>query len=370
MTKFLFLFFILLVGMNAYCSDTTFVLLPVEKKDSSKIKRFKVLGLPLFFFTPETKFGGGAAGLATFSFKKDSAFTRPSSLQFGVAFTQLKQVLIYLPFQLWLKNEQWNVNGELGYYKYNFYYYGIGTNVKASSRERYDVLFPRVKLSVLKQLKKNWYLGGRYFFDGFKITGTTPNGMLANKTEPGSEGGIVSTLGLVFKIDSRDFQFNASKGVFLETALQLDSKLWGASFEHIRWTFDYARYKKFSWGHVLAGNIYASFGNGTVPFYQMAVLGGTKKMRGFYEGRFRDKNMWMLQGEYRATLWKRFGLVAFATVGDVASRVGAFELKTIKVAYGTGLRVLIDKKQRINVRLDIGWADPKPNFYLTLTEAF
>jgi hypothetical protein len=343
---------------------------PTIENDSIKKARFKVLGLPLFFFTPETKFGGGAAGLSTFNFKKDTGSTRASSIQFGVAFTQLKQILIYLPFQLWLQNEKWNVNGELGYYKYNFYYYGIGTSAKPSNQERYDVLFPRIKLSVLKQIKKNWYFGGRYFYDGFKITGVENGGKLSQQTEPGSKGGRVSTIGLVFKIDSRDYQFNATKGVFLETALQHDNKIWGASFEHIRLTFDYARYKKFNFGHVLAGNIFTSFGNGTVPFYQMAVLGGTKKMRGFYEGRYRDKNMWMLQGEYRATLWKRFGMVAFATLGDVSDRISSFKANTVKIAYGTGLRVMIDKKQKINVRLDIAWADPKPNFYLTLTEAF
>lgn len=340
----------------------------ITPSDSSA-KNLKIIGLPLVFYTPETKLGFGASGISTFRLKKDS-LSRVSSVQFGIAFTQMKQVLVYLPFQLWFKSDLWNINGELGYYKYNYFYYGVGTNSLFKNQERYDVNYPRVRLNVLKEIKKNHYFGFRYNFDNYAINKLESGGSLSQNLVPGSFGGVVSSLGLVYKIDSRDYQFNATKGIFFETALQHDSKIWGASFEHIRLTFDYSRYKQLKWKHVVAGNLFTSFGNGAVPFYQMALLGGGKKMRGFYEGRFRDKNAWTLQGEYRATIWKRIGMVAFLSVGDVANRVSAFKFQTIKVAYGTGLRVLIDKNQKINLRIDVAWAEPKPNFYLTLTEAF
>lgn len=363
------LFFLLLVAFsssNLIASERDSI--NKNPVDTSS-KSLKIIGLPLVFYTPETKLGFGASGISTFKMKEDS-LSRISSIQFGLAFTQMKQVLVYLPFQLWLKSDLWNINGELGYYKYNYFYYGIGTNSSFENQERYDVNYPRLRLNVLKQLKKNHYLGFRYFFDNYSIKKREPEGSLSQNIVPGSAGGVVSSLGLVYKIDSRDYQFNATKGIYFETALQLDNKIWGASFEHIRLTIDYSRYKQLKWKHIVAGNLFTSFGNGTVPFYQMALLGGGKKMRGFYEGRFRDKNAWTLQGEYRATIWKRIGMVAFLSVGDVASRVGAFKFQTIKVAYGTGLRVLIDKNQKINLRLDVAWAEPKPNFYLTLTEAF
>jgi hypothetical protein len=67
-------------------------------------KNYKILLLPLFFYTPETKFGIGVASLVTFKFKKDSKIAKPSNVELGFAYTQYKQVLLY-PFNFGLKME-------------------------------------------------------------------------------------------------------------------------------------------------------------------------------------------------------------------------------------------------------------------------
>ena len=42
--------------------------------------RLKIIGLPIVFYSPDTKFGGGAGGLLTFNFKSDSIGARRSIL--------------------------------------------------------------------------------------------------------------------------------------------------------------------------------------------------------------------------------------------------------------------------------------------------
>ncbi len=371
--KLLFLFFMCVVTTNFYGKSATLLYsdnLELFKKDTTKNKRYKVIAIPLFFYVPETKFGGGAAGLVTFRFKKDSITTRPSSVQFGVAFTQLKQTLIYLPFQLWLKNEAFNIFGEVGYYKYNFFFWGIGNKQAYNLQELYDVVFPRIKLNALKRIAPYTYAGVKYNFDDFRVTRVDSAGLLSKGDIVGSNGGMVSSLGLVFKYDSRDNLFYPTKGYFVELSFQVDNKVIGSSFNNSRLFFDAATYFTTKFKHTLAVNAYSIVGDGVIPFNQMALLGGTKKMRGFYEGRYRDKNLLMFQTEYRAPLFWRMGAVAFISVGDVSDKISNFKINEFKLAYGGGLRVLLDKKQKINVRLDVGWADPKPNFYLTVIEAF
>lgn len=338
--------------------------------DSLPKKRYKIIAIPLFFYVPETKFGGGAAGVFTFHPKKASLTSRPSSIQFGVAITQLKQTLIYLPFNLWLNNEAINAFGEIGYYKYNYFFWGVGNQQDFSLMERYDVKYPRIKLSVLKRVIPNLYTGIRYNFDNFKITQIDTSGLLSKGNILGSKGGIVSSLGIVTKFDSRDNQFSPTKGHLAEIAYQFDDKSIGSSFNNTRLSFDAASYLTFKTRHTVAFNVMGIFGNGSIPFNQLAFLGGPKKMRGFYEGRYRDKKLLLFQTEYRVNIYKRFGAVAFISAGDVARAVKQFNLAEFKVAYGAGLRMMLDKQQKINIRLDIGWADPKPNFYLTITEAF
>lgn len=371
--KLFFISIFSIITVSSYAKSTNKLLidnLGFIKKDTTKNKRFKVIGLPLFFYVPETKFGGGGAGLVTFRFKKDSITTRPSSVQFGVAFTQLKQQLVYLPFQLWLKNEAYNVFGEIGYYKYNFFFWGVGNKQDSHLQELYDVKFPRIKFNALKRIAPFTYAGLKYNFDDFRVTRVDSAGLLGKGDITGSNGGIVSSLGIVAKYDSRDNLFYPTKGYFAELSFQVDDKALGSSFNNNRLIFDASTYFTTKFKHTLALNLYSVIGNGNIPFNQMALLGGTKKMRGFYEGRYRDKNLMMIQTEYRAPLFWRLGAVAFISAGDVSDKLSNFNLSDFKLAYGGGLRVLLDKKQKINIRLDIGWADPKPNFYLTVTEAF
>ena len=373
MTKILLLFliFCFLFGSSQQAKSTNRMFPDsIEKKDSTKIKRYKILGVPLFFYVPETKFGGGAAGIITWRSKKDCVNVRPSSVQFGLAFTQLKQTLVYLPFNLWLKNEEYNLFGEIGYYKYNFFFWGIGNKQSFSEREKYDVTFPRLKLNALKRIAPYTYAGIKYNFDDFRVTRVDSGGILDKADVIGSKGGKVSSLGLVVKYDSRDNLFYPTKGYFAELSFQVDDKKTGSSFNNNRLIFDASTYFTTKFKHTLAFNVYSVIGNGDIPFNQMGLLGGTRKMRGFYEGRYRDNNALILQTEYRAPLFWRLGAVAFISAGDVTNKLANFKVNEFKIAYGGGLRVLLDKKQKINVRLDIGWADPKPNFYLTVTEAF
>ncbi len=46
----------------------------------------------------------------------------------------------------------------------------------------------------------------------------------------------------------------------------------------------------------------------------MSLLGGTRRMRGYYEARFRDQNAALLQSELRFDVYKRLGAVANGAV--------------------------------------------------------
>jgi outer membrane protein assembly factor BamA len=103
----------------------------------------------------------------------------------------------------------------------------------------------------------------------------------------------------------------------------------------------------------------------------MGLLGGSYWMRGYYYGRYRDKNMVTFQTEYRFPLFWRFGGVAFAGLGDVAPEFKKFNTKTIKWTFGTGLRFTFDAQEKINARLDFGFGnDGNFGFYAMVVEAF
>jgi len=136
--------------------------------------------------------------------------------------------------------------------------------------------------------------------------------------------------------------------VFFVKALKSDYK-----FNLI--SFDIRKYVSVFDSHVLAFQTYNTFISGTPPFQMLAMLGGSYWMRGYYFGRYRDKNMITFQTEYRFPLFWRFGAVGFAGFGDVAGKIDKFQLNEFKYTYGIGFRFMFDSQERINARLDIGF---------------
>ncbi len=345
-----------------------FPILGFAQQKEQLLKDKSIIALPVAFRFPETGWGGGVAGTASWSWAKDSAWAKPSQASLGLTFTQNKQVLAFFPFQVFWANNKYYANADIGWFKYNFFYYGIGED--AVAEERYDVKFPRVKLLIGKQIKPNVYVGARVNYEEYRITGTAENGELASGRINGSSYSRTSALGPALLRDTRDAVFYPRKGMFGELNILQSSKIFGADRSFTQATIDLSLYKSISDKLVLASNYYGVFTFGKeVPFSQMAQLGGPKKMRGIYQGFFRDKNAALLQGELRWEIWKFIGMVGFGSVGFLGNETDFLRLNLPKFTYGAGLR--ISTKNHLNLRLDYGLSPyGGGNFYATIGEAF
>ncbi|MFN0214696.1 MAG: hypothetical protein ACKVT2_10610, partial [Saprospiraceae bacterium] len=149
------------------------------RRDSSKqfTKRDSLIsffGTPLAFFSPDTRWGVGAAGILTFP-------TRPrrSNLTFNFSYTQNKQVLIFFPFQWLSTNNRWRVYGELGWYRYLYRYFGIGNKYPNDYEETYTAKYPRIRISAAKRVRGKHLIGLRFFLDDYHIASASPDGEIA-----------------------------------------------------------------------------------------------------------------------------------------------------------------------------------------------
>lgn len=339
-------------------------------KDSTKLKKSSFLVLPVVFLTPETNFGFGVGSVFTFRFDDKDSISRPSQIQPGFAYTLNKQILAYLPFQLFWKNGKYISFGELGYYKYNYFFFGIGNQQDPNFRELYGVDYPRIRINVLQKIKPNFYLGGRYWFEDFQTRDFETDGQLISGKIPGGNGGKTSGLGIVAWFDTRDNLFYPSKGTNIQTSFIINSKITGSDFQYPRFELDANQYFSLSNKQVLAFNFYSVFMKGEIPFNRLALLGGSKKMRGFYEGRYRDKNLLLLQAEYRVELFWRLGATAFANIGTVSNKFQNFGNQPLRSTYGAGLRFALDKENKVNLRFDVGFSRNSSGIYITFGEAF
>ena len=338
--------------------------------DSTEERSNSLYALPVVFYTPETSLGFGVAGVYAFNFKDDLLTARPSSVQVVAAYTLQKQLLLYFPFTLFVDNGDYYTYGEIGYYRYVYKFFGIGNEVDPNVEETYGVNFPRIRLTALKRVHPKWYVGLRYWFEKFNITETDNEGMLAAGDITGSRGGVTSGPGLVALFDTRDNVFFSSDGWYVETLLQRNAGWTGSDFNYTTFSVDASTFFRTRWDHIVALNAYGITQSGASPFNQMALLGGSKRMRGYFEGRYRDQSMLTIQAAYRAILFWRIGAVAFASYGGVAPGLSDIQLEDFRYTVGGGLRFVLDREKKINIRLDAGFGKNTSGYYLTIGEAF
>ncbi len=361
--------------MNKYCSILIFSFLyclsaKAQGESDTLVKRTTFFPLPLIYYTPETRWAFGGAGFLSWRFKSEADTSRPSQIQAGGAYTLEDQILTYLSYQMWWDEEKYTVFGELGWYRYNYFYFGIGNDNPKNMEELYGVNYPRFRTTFLREIIPDVYAGLRFTADDFNITELAEGGELETQNISGSGGGLNSGAGVAVTYDTRDNYFETHSGWYAEINVDRLGSYLGSDFEYTRLMLDLRKFFTLSEKDFLGANFYTEFINGNAPFITLALLGGNKRMRGFYEGRYRDNNSALLQAEYRRDIVGRLGGVIFGGAGAVADGYVNMALRDIRVTYGGGLRMALNKEDRINIRFDVGIGNGEPAYYLTIGEAF
>ena len=100
----------------------------------------------------------------------------------------------------------------------------------------------------------------------------------------------------------------------------------------------------------------------------LPLLGSDERMRGYYQGRYRDKNVLSTQLEYRRQLTWRHGIVAWVGAGTMGPSVDSLNDGRWLPTAGVGYR--FEFKPRVNIRLDYGIGKGSSGFYFQVGEAF
>jgi len=107
---------------------------------------------------------------------------------------------------------------------------------------------------------------------------------------------------------------------------------------------------------------------GDLPFYSLPTLGGSRTLRGFITGRFRDRSMWHASAEYRFWVFtrgfpipftkalrvERVGLAFFGDTGSVANDWPDLFSSRVWASAGVGLRVTMERDAPF--RVDVGFS--------------
>ena len=194
----------------------------------------------------------------------------------------------------------------------------------------------------------NLWQEGRYdpakqdpFSNYIATTGDKPNAFNAN-------------VGLFAQYDTRDVTFNASKGIFIKAEAKWYPEWLGntrRTFGRFTLTFDF--YQKLWKGAVLACDLYADATAGTPSWHMYAKMGGMERMRGYYEGRYRDKKLVETQIELRQKIYRRHGIVGWIGGGQVWG-TEKFRWGNTLCSFGCGYRFEFKNRMNHPPRLRLG----------------
>jgi hypothetical protein len=230
-------------------------------------------------------------------------------------------------------------------------YFGIGAGSLVSNRSQYRLRSTDVIGYTSLRATESFTIGGELGWLQKPTLGaaTGPfdphhlNAQLTFPQDPGMFQPVSFIHGHVAAVfDTRDYPGHPMKGGLYSAAFAEYSDRDLSLFSFQRYEGEAAQFIPMFRAHsVLALHAWGVFSNtssgNSVPFYMLPSLGGRNTLRGYFDYRFHDRNLLVVNGESRWALMRDLDVAVFFDAGNVAARAGDLNLN--KTSYGAGLRV-------------------------------
>lgn len=176
-------------------------------------------------------------------------------------------------------------------------------------------------------------------------------------------------LGAVMSYDTRDNITAPRHGNYMSAEARLYPSFLGNGDRHCM-VVDMAlnHYMRLWKSGIMAFRLHGALSWGETPWCLLPTFGGSRDMRGYYEGRYRDKNQVSATIELRQKIWHRCGAVVWAGAGTVFKNARDLSWHHILPNFGIGYRW--EFKRNSNVRIDFGIGRSETGFIFNINEAF
>jgi len=346
---------------------------PGQKAEQKPEKKDELLlpAVPVVAYARETSLILGVMVVRALRWKDASPDVRPNTLAFSGFYSLENQWAVGLAPSVYLHGEDYLLKGSIYHHRTPARFWGVGTDAgEHGEREDFTATGTGLTFSATKKVFRSLRIGPGVWFGDAQIPVVEEGGLLDTGAVTGSEGGTDVGVELQAEWDSRDNIYAPTVGTYLQFWAGWHADSVGSDFTYDDYNLDVRRFFPLGGGMVLALQAKGRFMTGDPPFYRLPSIGGISVMRGLFDGRFRDKTMAAVQAEYRFPIWKIVGGAAFAGIGEVAERPVDLNIADLQYTCGLGLRVTLDPKERINLRIDLGYSRYGVFPIVVITEAF
>lgn len=338
--------------------------------DSNKNKKhkrfdFSVIGGP--HYASDTKFGLGLVAAGLYRTDPNDSILPPSNVSLYGDVSSVGFYMLGVRGNHIAPKGRYRIDYHLYFYSFPADFWGIGYEMGDNDANKSDMKRwqAQAEVSFLFRVADNFYIGPMASYDyviGKHIE--RPELLQGMDQHTWNVGAGVS---LVY--DNRDNLTNPHRGIYLNINQMFRPGFMGNDYAFSTTAFRFDAYQRLGKGTVLAEYIGANLNFGNPSWGMMAELGGTHSMRGYYEGRYRDKHSLEATVELRQHVWKRNGIVVWVGAGTIFPKFSALRSKQILPNAGVGYRW--EFKKNVNVRLDYGFGKSgQSGFLFNINEAF
>jgi Omp85 superfamily domain len=339
--------------------------------------RNTLVPLPVVFYQTETGLGFGATVGYFFPMGPDatqdtSARRQSSSVSLIGVYTLKKQIITSLRTELYPAGGQYRILAEGGFIRFPTKFWGIGNETPDSNEEDYTPDLVNLAFELQTQISSGWYVGLVGQTGHRVLKEVEAGGLLDGGQIPGAENGSIIGVGLLVSRDTRSSTIYPTRGSYHQFKYLLYDGFFGSSYDFGTLSLDLRKYVPLGSRRLLAFRALGVVSPGSPPFDLMPQLGGDVLLRGYFAGRYRDRDLVAFQGEYRTRIWWRIGATVFGGVGQVSYVLRDLTFTGFHPSAGAGLRFLLSPDEGLNIRADYGYGfDAKSTgFYLGIGEVF
>ncbi len=335
-----------------------------ETVDESKLIDWGVLPGP--FVNPEQGVGTGVAavGLYTpYDWQKGDPYSTLTVTSYA---STSGSYGLGVNNRTYLDNDKVRLLGEAWISHTPGYYWGIGSASAENDHHKvqYEARRLQVNPKIAFEVLPNTYLKAGWQWQSYsEVKGVDGDVLPVELVDATASGSVLG-----FEYDTRDFEPNPMHGQFIDFEWIANRDSFGSDSDYDNVIANLRHYQPWSDSTIIAMEVYSQSIIGDAPWFDYAQLGDDQRMRGYYQGQYRDKHQLSTQVEVRHTFSGRHGMVAWLGMGNVApSYSQLFETDWLP-SVGVGYRFAF--KARINVRVDLAVGQDSTGFYFQINEAF
>lgn len=245
-------------------------------------------------------------------------------------------------------------------------FWGIGYAAGAcdANESTYKYLNSQAQVSFVWRFGRNFYLGPQASFDYVNGRDFARPELLGDEPRRTFNLGV----GFTLQYDSRDFLTNASHGVYARIDQRFNPGWLFNKQAFVLTELQFSYYHPLWKSATIACQLHSRLTFGDTPWGLLSTFGGSNTMRGYFEGRYRDKSEIDMCIELRQHVWRRNGIALWVGGGTVFPKFSAIRGSHLLPNYGIGYRW--EFKRKVNVRLDLGFGRGETGFIFSINEAF